>query len=1062
MASSPWEKWPDHVRDKWGDDLRDIDFWFNGYHKTPAYIDLVRKLGLFAFVGWNVGVGPMASFKRAISGLAVEGIMKYQIVECKHVIKVDLKPTLTTELAQGRGFMSIKYQLAIAAAKELGLLSQYYNELKEKQDELQYFSYGSYDDGTSDYLVSYIRVNIVHRIGKQLSAGKYLLVVDNLRWPIERGSFTRDCGLPLLPWTDSSWLISATTHDAYNKSKSQDDRVISIDKDDQVVLLTLSAMYQSAEHILNTINQESKDYWHHIALQCFHYVMAFYAKHSQLSAITSDELIHHWAAQGILPCMAIREEGEETSTINTKCSNMHRVGRVILEAFHKYSLLQLPFSHATEAYEVTNTGAQFLAYHGLITESITVDELFDNMKKWISFAGDRGLHVSREWLRPKETRCTTALILRGCSHQSPILSKMDHFLSKLCFLRALDLSYTPIKVLPSSIHCLQNLRLLSLRGCHDLKTLSSSPKISVIDSSTNTSSYSPLSTLYQLEILDMNGVPCSHLTQDVANQKSNLIHLDMSYSKSTTFPPNFFQDMSNLEVLILTSCSNLLELPPSMASLSNLMTVEVTGTQIKYFPQMVFEEILKLQSLKLIDNNELVSLTRPISRAQGIKLEGHPNLLSFVLIGAPRIRYLSLCGCTKLESVEIKNLGALEELDLSCTAIKELPSDVPNAPQLRKLLLVGVPSLRRFPWHKLVRLPEVFYLDHCSEGNGNHTNQVTQVCVTDPRFFHSFRDTAVNFVRDGRFLQSFYVRVAPCITNSRGLQDEETMLDSKLQELVQKQLTYVDVHNSCYVEEIAITSQITVPLNPTERHMEIMGTQWAIDGLWYLLSVTKSISLSCDTAIYYFFPDKINCHELEECELRWCHKMKGVVYGTHGFRKLRNMHVCNLKRLVWFCERTSYCDFSRLEHLHLEDCPRLEHVVPDRATLPYLKTLDILFCYNLKIIFLGYYTVENAYQLPSLRRIRLQELPLLQHLQEKDMTITAPMWKELHIRGCWSLQRLPLLEGHQPETVKVNGERSWWSKLQWGSPLHRNNYDPKFPPQFASFDERAEMSSYLR
>lgn len=128
MASSSWEKWPDHVRDEWRDDLRDIDFWFNGYRKTEAYIELVREVAesyilRSYYVRWNVGVGPMASFTRAISGMA-ESILKCQR-KFKHVIKVDLKPTPTAEEAQGRGFMSTKYQLAVAAAKELGLDQPY-------------------------------------------------------------------------------------------------------------------------------------------------------------------------------------------------------------------------------------------------------------------------------------------------------------------------------------------------------------------------------------------------------------------------------------------------------------------------------------------------------------------------------------------------------------------------------------------------------------------------------------------------------------------------------------------------------------------------------------------------------------------------------------------------------------------------------------------------------------------------------------------------------------------------------------------------------------------------
>lgn len=177
------------------------------------------------------------------------------------------------------------------------------------------------------------------------------------------------------------------------------------------------------------------------------------------------------------------------------------------------------------------------------------------------------------------------------------------------------------------------------------------------------------------------------------------------------------------------------------------------------------------------------------------------------------------------------------------------------------------------------------------------------------------------------------------------------------------------------------------------------------------------------------------------------------------------MHLCNLKSLIFFCIQYGHFSFSALVHLHFVDCPRLHYVMGYRATLPCLKTLDILFCYNLKTIF-----IRNAYsqqaedtcQLPSLQRVRLQELPLLQHFHDSDTTFTAPMWKELHVRGCWSLQLLPRLDVQQAEKVKVSGERRWWSKLQWSPLSRRDSYNPKLPPKFASLDERAVMTSYLR
>uniref|UniRef100_A0ACD5ZKQ7 Uncharacterized protein n=1 Tax=Avena sativa TaxID=4498 RepID=A0ACD5ZKQ7_AVESA len=791
MSSSSSKKWNEYDRENWPRDLIDIDCWLNGYRKAVEYPGYCCNKDDDFGVFWIVGAGPIFSFARAISGIISEKINN-RCGPYEHVIKVDLKPTPTAKEAQGKGITSIKYQLTLAAAKELGLLDQEYDRLKEKHDQLQYYTYGR--DGASGELAKHVQ-NISPLVGKLLASKKYMLVLNNLQWPIEPLSFTPDCGLPLLPWTRSQWLISPTSQDVYNESKSEDNGVFkSIYEDEHVVFLTIFALRQSAEHMLNTICQESIEYWHVIAINCFHYAVTIFANHSQVVAVTSDELIHQWAI--LLPRM--------TSTISSnssKCSDMRRVGRVILEAFEKYSLLQLPFSPANEAREATNTGAQFFAYHGLIAESITVDELTDNKKKWISFV-----------------------------------------------------------------------------------------------------------------------------------------------------------DMSNLEEFILVNCSNLVELPPSMVALSSLMVLEITGTQIKYFPHKIFEEMQKLKSLKLIDNNNLISLTRPVSRVHEIKLEGHPNLKSFSLIGAPHIKRLSLRRCGMLESVELKNLDALEELDLSSTSIKELPVEIPNGTQLRRLLLLGVPSMLRFPW-QVQRLPEVFYFDQYPEGNGTHSGQVSQLCVSDPKFFYSFGKSCVDLVRKGQFFQSFSVQVTPCSTNYMRLQHEEETFDNKLQNFVQKQSTYMDIYNSCYAEETAIASPITIPVRRTERHVQITGMQVApFDGLRNLLNVTKSISVTCDTSIG-FFSYLSQYQDLEE-----------------------SRHVS---------------EFSLLEHLHLEYCPRLEVMVPNAVTLPRLKTLDILFCYNLKKIFYeGDHPGWRYRLLPNLERIRLQELPLLQHFKDNDATIGAPMWKE--------------------------------------------------------------------
>ena len=85
----------------------------------------------------------------------------------------------------------------------------------------------------------------------------------------------------------------------------------------------------------------------------------------------------------------------------------------------------------------------------------------------------------------------------------------------------------------------------------------------------------------------------------------------------------------------------------------------------------------------------------------------------------------------------------------------------------------------------------------------------------------------------------------------------------------------MDVHNSCYADEIAIVSPVTAPLRRTERHVEITGMQQLLDGLYSLLNVTKSISVTSDTSIG-LFASCSNFDDLEKCELRWCHEMEGV------------------------------------------------------------------------------------------------------------------------------------------------------------------------------------------
>lgn len=114
--------------------------------------------------------------------------------------------------------------------------------------------------------------------------------------------------------------------------------------------------------------------------------------------------------------------------------------------------------------------------------------------------------------------------------------------------------YTPLESLSSSICLLQKLQLLSLRGCYNLA--------SPFSFSNNTEAI----------VLENNN-----------NGWSNLLYLDLSYSNINTFQCDLFRHVHNLQELLFVKCSNLDDLPPSIAALSCLTTLELTWTQVIFF-----------------------------------------------------------------------------------------------------------------------------------------------------------------------------------------------------------------------------------------------------------------------------------------------------------------------------------------------------------------------------------------------------------------------------------------------------------------------------------------------
>ncbi|TKW11641.1 hypothetical protein SEVIR_6G245300v4 [Setaria viridis] len=1111
-------------------------------------------------VVWNGGIGPAASFVPTLTRLLFKHTKDlYGFYD--HVITARLSPMAAIE---GRiaCYRRVALDVLMATARSLNLDDYDLKEVNQLAAEESYYGYGMVSDilvlkafmmGNNwdgyfycvqrslfggHLLYSNIRSRIPGMIKQMLRGKRRLLLVENLQVPVPMEVlFLSVQFMPTAVLRPNGWVISTNSKDVCNQSREHElssdlGYYHTLDFDDlrgqDWITLIKEALHDAAGSIHSRLIHEQQEdkFWLHVAQKCLYYGILYCPMQGAAARhdITSDELVRCWVAEDLLTPQRTTDRNYRSAL---------EAGKVVIQALQEYSLLPNTCSReeASSGWSDAVTGVSVLAMGvpRLKEEELFYHEKIDRLR-WVSFMNDDGRHLSWDWRkhwhphwreqtgiianwgRSFPGKRLSTLILRGCSNISgfPFDRVLDHH------LHVLDLSYTPINSLPPSLSRLFNLCLLSLRGCSKLETLSS-PQHTCEEETR------PLSCLGSLKTLDMNGVPLLELTQQDCNNKSNLHFLDLSGSRITILPSEFFSEMSSLEELML---GNLKELPPSLTQLSNLLILHLEGTQIISFPEDTFEAMRRLRTLKLIDNMALMSLPTSLSKANGlrelhinnckrlrlqfiwelvpgledlyiqtwealedIKIHGHPNLRTFSVSG-PWIRCLSLRGCSKLKIVNISDdLTALQDVDLSGTAIDEVPQSLPNLPQLRRLLLLNVPCVKRFPWHRLVRFPKVFCLDNCSD-DGDHlsqmfcqkeTDNIAQININDSRIFHSFNEDAANkLVKEGQFFQSFNIQIKPCSVRGKEPRD-------KPRTVIQRQLPYLDV--SC--SEAAIIVPM-MKLEPTRRHVEISAMNQYPNGL-RILPVTNSLFITDDASIRCVSDLNRNLMSLEVCQLQHCYKMtvvfrmesdrtgpmvydmakeRSFAFAVHSiFPALKILQASNLNNLVCFLETRlstgygSWWTLELLKRIHLEHCPRMEKIFPSNLSLPALETLVILFCPSLKTVF--YKTDEHELvapcPLPNIESIYLQELPQLQHIHEDAMfRFATPKWETLFVRGCRSLRRLPFLKEHPKLKVKVSGERDWWDSLQLSLPKQGKYYLQVPPPEFASRKKNVIIKSYLR
>ncbi|KAL8208230.1 hypothetical protein R6Q57_007642 [Mikania cordata] len=177
-----------------------------------------------------------------------------------------------------------------------------------------------------------------------------------------------------------------------------------------------------------------------------------------------------------------------------------------------------------------------------------------------------------------------------------------------------------------------------------------------------------------LRLLCMHGFPLSYIPTDI--QMENMVALDMSNSKTSTTleEAQVGASCQKLEVLDLTECNKLKELPRSISKLKNLKSLLINGcSNLGEFPC----EIKDMRSLEVLQAN---SINIESNASSSAIVEALPRSLKTVLISLPSSLVTLSLKNNKLSNEffpkDFSSLSMLKKLDLDGNPIDSLPDCV--------------------------------------------------------------------------------------------------------------------------------------------------------------------------------------------------------------------------------------------------------------------------------------------------------------------------------------------------------------------------------------------------
>ncbi|KAL5845764.1 hypothetical protein ACOSQ3_009288 [Xanthoceras sorbifolium] len=476
---------------------------------------------------------------------------------------------------------------------------------------------------------------------------------------------------------------------------------------------------------------------------------------------------------------------------------------------------------------------------------------------------------------------------------SQILGNMVH----------LDLSWSGLEEVPSTIQSLSKLKYLFMPGCKRLKSISTS-----------------IGKLKSLRFLNLSKC-CKLESFPEILETMDLKHLHLSGTAIKELPSSI-KNLNRLKELYLHDCENLEKLPSSISNLRYLISLDLSGcSKLEKLPPLPSLEKLGLCYCNLREIPEDIFCLSSLTKLDlcGNHFQSLPKSIKKL----SKLEYLTLNDCNMLHSITELPSGLRHLKAMNCKQlIQSLPDE--DVPKLKRLKLYRSRHLTRIPEFSNASCLEYIYLDGCENllDSGlafQHLNNLRYLSLYSCKKFRSFSEIAGN-------IETLYLSGSAIeeVSSSIGSLTKLTDLDF----LNCKRLQHIS-SNICKLKSLPRLS--FWGCSNLETFPEIPEIMESLEELDLFGTAIKQLPLSIE-----------NLNGLLTLDLSCCENLEMLPSSICNLRFLRDLNNCHMQL------PSSLTSLLKLKELNCCGCRGLT-LPPLSGLLHYLRKLSLKNCHMTEI-----------------------------------------------------------------------------------------------------------------